>query len=127
MKKIYKLNVLTCRSQVLNPAGLRRFPSPLFFLDFLWNFRAQMRREGEGWSFYRGDTPVARGVGGATGPPAAPVGWAQRWSPVGWATGPCRPLGGRQGLFFQGPHCEFEKKNLHLRAVALWVGDRGYF
>src|SRR6185312_634844 len=80
-----------------------------FFLDFWWNFRAQLRREGEGWGFYRGDTPVARG---GDRPPAAPVGWAQRRSPVGWATGPCRPPNGRQGLFFlQGLRCKFEKKN----------------
>src|SRR6185436_19458100 len=95
---IFKLNVLTCRSQVLNPAGLRRFPSPhssLFFLDFWWNFRAQMRREGEGWSL--GGTP-GRPRGGGDRPPVAPR--AQRRPPVGWATGPCRPPNGRQGLFF---------------------------
>ena len=55
-------NIITCRSQLRNPAGLRRFPSPhlslffqdfwwkflSFFLDFWWNFWAQMRREW-GW------------------------------------------------------------------------------
>ena len=79
-------------------------------------------------SYIGGLTPVARG--GATGPPAAPVGWAH-WSPegrgdrpplspVGGATGPpffsrdlvanlkkkitlraCRPLGGRPGVFLK--------------------------
>ena len=58
-------NIIICRSQVRNPAGLRRFPSPhpslffrifggsssLFFLDFWWNFWAQMRREC-GWGAY---------------------------------------------------------------------------
>ena len=44
----------------------------------------------------------------------------------------CRPRGGRQApvtrwegdraFFFQGPHCEFEEKKLHLRPVALWGG-----
>ena len=34
---------------------------------------------------------------------------------------------GATGLFFQGPHCKFEKKKLHLRPVALWGGDRGVF
>ena len=98
-----------------------------FFLDFWWNFRAQMRREGEGWSFYRGypgrpgggDWAPYRPRGGGDRPPAAPVGWAQRRSPVGWATGPffsrdfvanlkkkitlwaCRPMGGRPGYIFE--------------------------
>ena len=45
--------------------------------------------EGRGvGSYIRGVTPVARR--GATGPPAAPVGWAQ-WSPE---------EGGRQAPFF---------------------------
>ena len=65
--------------------------------------------------------------GGATGPPAAPVGWAQR-SPEGGATGPpCRPLGGRQApLFFQRPRCKFEEKK-HLGPVALWGATGEYF
>ena len=41
---------------------------------------------------------------------------------------PRSPYGGRQGLFFfQGPHCEFEEKKLHLRPVALWGGNRRVF
>ena len=49
--------------------------------------------------------------------------------PQGWATGPCRPLGGATGpLFFcQGPRCEFEEKKLHLGPVALWGATGEYF
>ena len=120
MEKIYKLNVLICRSQVLNPAGLRRFPSPhpsLFFLDFWWNFRAQMRREGEGQPFYRGGTPVARGGGRhapcrACGPGPAAV-----------ARGP----GDRACFFFSRDFVANLKKKLHIGPVALWEGDRGIF
>ena len=77
---------------------------------------------------FSGSNEEGRGVGsyirgypgrprGGDRPPAAPVGWAQR-SPVGWATGP---------FFFQGPHCEFEQKKLHLRPVALWEATGGIF
>ena len=50
-------------------------------------------------------------------------------SPTPRATGPCRPLGGRQGPFFflQGLRCKFKEKKLHFRPVALWEGDRGIF
>ena len=58
-------------------------------------------------------------------------------SPPQRETCPCRPWAGRQApvarwggdraFFFQGPHCEFEEKKLHLRLVALWGGDRGVF
>ena len=43
------------------------------------------------------------------------------------ATGPCRPWGGRQAPFFQGPRCEFEEKKLHLGPVALWGATGGIF
>ena len=48
-------------------------------------------------------------------------------SPQGWATGPCRPLGGATDLFFflQGPHCKFEEKKLHFGPVALWGATGG--
>ena len=127
---------------MLNPAGLRRFPSPhssLFFLDFWWNFRAQMRREGEGWGFYKGGDPgrprgggrqappVAR-RGGATGPPAATVGrpsggrpWAGRQAPV------APPTGDRACFFFSRDFVANLKKKLHIGPVALWEGDRGIF
>ena len=67
------------------------------------------------------------GEGGATGPPAtrglgpaAGRPWAGRQAPVArW--------GGDRAFFFQGPHCEFEKKNLHLSPVALWGATGGYF
>ena len=45
-----------------------------------------MRREGEGQPFYRGGYPGR--LQGGDRPPAAPVGRAQRRSPVGGATGP---------------------------------------
>src|SRR6185503_11600076 len=106
-----------------------------FFLDFWWNFRAQMRREGEGWRFYRGDTPVARG--GATGPPCRPRGGGRQAPlPRPWA-GPSggRPWAGRQApvarwggdraFFFQGPHYEFEQKKFTLKACRPMGGDRG--
>ena len=41
--------------------------------------------------------------------------------------GPCRPRGGRQGLFFQGSHCEFEQKKITLKDCRPMGGDRGYF
>ena len=84
-----------------------------------------------GEALYRRPDPVARGEGGATGPPCrpregrpaplAPVGWPTGWSPEGWATGACRPLGGdRPPLFFlQGLRCKFEEKKLHLSPIAL--------
>ena len=61
-----------------------------------------------GEAFYKGGLTRSP-AGGATGPPVArgmgdrppgPVGWAALL--VGWATGACRPLGGRQAhsLFF---------------------------
>ena len=37
-----------------------------------------------------GDRPPLSPAGGATGPPGGPTGW----SPLGWATGACRPWGG---------------------------------
>ena len=84
-----------------------------------------MKREGEGWGFYRGDTPVARG--GATGPPAA--------RGLGPAAG--RPWAGRQALvarwggdgafFFPGTSLRIWKKKLHLKPVALWGATGGYF
>ena len=40
---------------------------------------------------------------------------------------PVARWGGDRAFFFQGPHCEFEQKKLHLRPVALWGGDRGIF
>ena len=54
-------------------------------------------------SYIGGLTLVTRG--GATGPPAAPVGWAQR-SPEGGATAATPPVarwGATAPLFFQGP------------------------
>ena len=84
-----------------------------------------MRREGEGWTFYRGDTPGR--PGGADRPPAAPVGRAQRRSPVGWATGPCRPPNGQQDLFFSRDLIANLKKKITLKACRPMGGDRGVF
>src|SRR6185312_15933644 len=68
-------NIITCRSQVRNPAGLRRFLSlhpSLFFQDFWWKFLSFFpgflveflgsNEEGM-WvgGLYRGGDPVARG------------------------------------------------------------------
>ena len=61
------------------------FSSPLFFSGFLVEFSGS-NEEGMGVDPYiRGGTPVARG--GATGPPAAPVGRAQ-WSTEGGRQAP---------------------------------------
>ena len=49
--------------------------------------------------YIRGGTPVARG-GGATGPPAAPVGWAQRSPEGGRQALPVACWGGRHAPFF---------------------------
>ena len=65
---------------------------------------------------------AARAYIGGRGPVAPPT--ADRpLSPPQRATGPCRPL----GLFFQGPHCEFEQKKFTLKACRPMGGDRGYF
>ena len=48
-------------------------------------------------------------------------------SPLGWATGPCRPLGATCPFFSQGSRCEFEEKKLHLAPVALWGATGGIF
>ena len=124
---------------MLNPAGLRRFPSPhssLFFLDFWCNFRAQMRREGEGWILYRGLTPVARR--GGDRPPVArgggdrplPRPWAgpPTGRPRGGGDSPLSPVGGATGpFFFQGPRCKFEKKNYTKGLSPYGRATGGYF
>jgi len=71
-----------------------------FFLDFWWNFRAQMRREGEGLSLYRGYPRSPAGGGGATGPLPHP--WAGPSGGRPWAgrQAPVAPPNGRQGFFF---------------------------
>src|SRR6185295_14058820 len=73
-----------------------------FFLDFWWNFRAQMRREGEGWGFYKGGDP-GRPRGGGRQAPCRDCGPG----PVAIARGPGdRPLSPPQratGVFFFFP------------------------
>ena len=70
---------------------------------------------------------AARAYIGGRDPVAPPTG-DRPLSLLGWATGPCRPLGGRQALFFcQGPRCEFEEKKLHLEPVVLWGATEGIF
>ena len=84
---------------MLNPAGLRRFPSPhlSLFFGFLVEF-SDSNEEGRGvGSYIRGVTPVARG-GGATGP-----------------------------LFFQGPRCKFEEKNYTKGLSPYGRATGGYF
>ena len=63
------------------------------------------------------------------GPVAPPTG-DRTLSPEGWATGPCRPLGGATApplFFLKRLRCKFEEKKLHFGPVALWKGDRGIF
>ena len=113
MEKIYKLNVLTCRSQVLNPVGLRRFPSPHPSL-FFWNFGGIF---GLKWGGNGGSDAYIRGVprspdGGATGPPCRPRGGRQPLLPRPWAGPSGRPRGGDRPPFFcQGPRSKFNEKN----------------
>ena len=84
-----------------------------------------MRREGEGWSFYRGDTPVAREGGRQApcrarglGPAAVARGLGDRpLSPVG---------GGRQGFFFRDLIANLKKK-FTLKACRPMGGDREIF
>ena len=78
-----------------------------------------MRREGEGYSFYRGDTPVACRARGL-GPAAVARGLGDRpLSPPQRATGP---------FFFSRDFvANLKKKKLHFGPVALWGGDRGTF
>ena len=74
-------------------------------------------------AYIGGHTPIARG--GATDPPAAPMGRAQR-SPEGGATGPpCRPLGGRQAPLFSRDLVANLKKKITLRACRPIVGRPG--
>ena len=59
-----------------------------------------------------GGDPVAHPPTGDR--PLSPLGWAK------WATGPCRPLGGRQAPFFARDLVANLKKKIHLGPVALW-------
>ena len=96
---------------MLNPAGLRRFPSPhlSLFSGFLVEFSGS-NEEGRGVGSIKGVTPVA---GGATGPPCRPRGGDRppcRAHGPGRALGPAvargggdrplSPVGGATGLFF---------------------------
>ena len=77
-------------------------------------------------ALYREADPVARGggdrpplspAGRATGPSGGPTGL----SPLGWAAGACRLLGGRQApLFFFSRDfvANLKKKKIHLSPVA---------
>ena len=70
---------------------------------------------------------AARAYIGGRDPVAPPTG-DRPLSLLGWATGPCRPLGGRQALFFaRDLVANLKEKKLHLGPVALWEGDRGIF
>ena len=85
-----------------------------------------MRREGEGWRLYRGNTPCR--PGGRQAP--LPRSWA---GPIGRPRGgrqaPLSPVGGATGplFFLQGFRWKFEEKKLHFGHVALWEGDQGIF
>ena len=85
-------------------------------------------------ALYREADPVARGgggdrpplspAGGATGPPGGPTGL----SPLGWATGACRPLGGRQAplFFFSRDFVANLKKKNYISALSPPIGRPGY-
>jgi len=75
--------------------------TPIFFLDFWWNFRAQMRRECGSKAY-----PVAR---------RAPLSPGEGDRPPA----PARP---RPGTYLQ-----IGRKKLQTGHVAPWVGDRGIF
>ena len=113
---------------MLNPAGLRRFPSPhssLFFWIFGGIFGLKWGGNERAGAFIGGiPRSPARG---ATGP-LPPAGWAQRPVARGLGDRPLSPVGGATGFFFfQGSHCEFEEKKIHLRPVALWGATGVYF
>jgi len=103
---------------VLNPAGLRRLLllTPLFFLDFWWNFRAQMRREWGVGSLYKGgrQAPLPRPWAGPSG------------RPRGGDSPPCRPLGGRPAPCRRVLARDlFENKKFYRKVpVAHCLGDR---
>ena len=63
--------------------------------------------------------PPLSPAGGATGPPGGPTGL----SPLGWATGACRPWGGdRLPFFFSRDFvANLKKKKLHLSPRATGV------
>ena len=75
-----------------------------------------MRREGEGWTFYKGGYPCrARGLG----PAAVARGLGDRpLSP---------PPTGDRFFFISRDLIANLKKKFHIRPVALWGGDRGVF
>ena len=77
---------------------------------FSWIFRLKWQRE----------------IGTLSPPPTGD----RALSPLGWATGSCRPLGGRQAplfFFLQGLRCKFEEKKLHLSPVAPHRATGVYF
>ena len=77
-----------------------------------------MRREGEGWGFYKGGDP-GRPRGGGDRPPCRDCGPG----PAAVARGP----GDRACFFFSRDFVANLKKKLHIGPVALWEGDRGIF
>ena len=103
---------------MLNPAGLRRFPSPhsSLFFGFLVEF-SDSNEEG------RGGLELIYG-----GIPRSPEGGRQAPLPRPWAGPVGRPRGATGPPFFSRDLvANLKKKNLHLGPVALWGGDRGYF
>ena len=122
---------------MLNPTGFRRFPFPhlSFLLDFCWNFRAEMRREGGLDLIYGGypgrprggDRPPLSPGRRATGPCRA-RGRARPLVAPGGVTAHCRPLQGRHAPFFlQGSRCKFEEKNYTKRLSPYGRATGGIF
>src|SRR6266542_4357921 len=60
-----RIYLLSNRSQVKNPAGLRRFtsPHPYLFSGFMW---LQMSSKGGRQAYIEGEGPFARGLGDRT-------------------------------------------------------------
>ena len=85
-----------------------------FFLDFWWNFWAQMRREWGSMAYIGGRAGRPMGGGGATGPPCRP--WVGPQSPGGGDRPPCPHAPPARDLFAN------LKKKITLRSCRPWLG-----
>ena len=70
-----------------------------------------------------GDRTPLSPAGGATGPPGGPTGL----SPLGWATGACRPCRPPSFFFSRDFVANLKKKKLHLSPVAPHRATGVYF
>ena len=115
---------------MLNPAGLRRFPSPhssLFFWIFGGIFGLKWGGKGRGGGYMEGLTPVARR--GGDRPPCRARGLGPAVARGEGDRPPCRPLGGRQAplFFYSRDFVANLKKKLHLNPVAPHRATGVYF